>query len=297
MAEITRRRTGELLRKLFEIAMVHPEGVKGRDALAALREKVGLSEYEKGTFESGGSRFEKIVLFATVDCVKAGWLLKQKGNWVITDQGKEAYKTYPDPEVFYKEAVKRYKEWKASQPGAEVPPDNEIDDTTSGKSVSITFEQAEEEAWHEISQYLHEMNPYDFQDLVAALLRAMGYHVSWIAPPGKDGGIDIVAWSDPLGTRPPRIKVQVKRLTQNVNVDGLRSFMAILGDDDVGLFVTTSGFTKDAEEEARTQEKRKVTLVNLEKLFDLWVQYYPKLDDDARRRLPLRPIHFLAPET
>jgi restriction system protein len=141
------------------------------------------------------------------------------------------------------------------------------------------------------------MNPYDFQELVASLLRAMGYHVSWVAPPGKDGGIDIVAWSDPLGTRPPRIKVQVKRVGQNVSVDGLRSFMAVLGDDDVGLFVTTAGFTRDAEEEARTQEKRKITLVNLEKLFDLWVEHYARLDDDARRRLPLRPIQFLAPET
>ncbi|HKB05347.1 MAG TPA: restriction endonuclease, partial [Gemmataceae bacterium] len=128
-------------------------------------------------------------------------------------------------------------------------------------------------------------------------LRAMGYHVSWVSPPGKDGGIDNLAWSDPLGTRPPRIKVQVKRVGQNVTVDGLRSFMALLGDDDVGLFVTTAGFTKDAEEEARTQEKRKVTLVNLEKLFDLWVEYYGRLDDEARRRLPLRPINFLAPET
>jgi len=61
--------------------------------------------------------------------------------------------------------------------------------------------------------------------------------------------------------------------------------------------VTTAGFTKDAEEEARTQEKRKVTLVNLEKLFDLWVEHYRHLDDEARRRLPLRPIYFLAPET
>ena len=55
-------------------------------------------------------------------------------------------------------------------------------------------------------------------------------------------------------------------------MDGLRSFMATLGIDDVGLFVTTAGFTKDAEELARTQETRKVTLVNLEKLFDLWVE-------------------------
>jgi restriction system protein len=296
MPDITRRRTGEFLRKLFEIVMSYSDGIQGRDALAALREKVALTEYEKGTFKSGGSRFEKIVLFATVDCVKAGWLLKHKGRWFITDDGKEAYKKYPDPEEFYRRAVKLYREWKASQPGAEPVSEDEIEDATSGKSVSITFEQAEEQAWQEIDQYLREMKPYDFQDMVASLLRAMGYFVTWTAPPGKDGGIDIVAWSDPLGTRPPRIKVQVKRVGQNVTVEGLRSFMALLGDDDVGLFVTTSGFTKDATDEARTQEKRKVTLVNLERLFDLWVQHYHKLDDDARRRLPLRPIYFLSPE-
>jgi restriction system protein len=78
-------------------------------------------------------------------------------------------------------------------------------------------------------------------------------------------------------------------------VDGLRSFMALLGDDDVGLFVCTGGFTKDAETEARTQEKRRVTLIDLEKLFDLWEQHYEKLTDPARRRLPLRKISFLAP--
>jgi restriction system protein len=267
MAEITKRRTGEMLRKLFEILIPNPEGLPAREALTALLGKVQLSEYEQGFYESGGQRFEKIVRFATVDCVKAGWLIKQKGRWSITEDGKKSYANLPDPEAFYRKAVKLYREWKASQPGGDPETDQETEDGTSGKAASVTFEQAAEQAWREIEQYLREMKPYDFQDLVACLLRAMGYHVSWIAPPGKDGGIDIVAWSDPLGTRPPRIKVQVKRVGQNVTVDGLRSFMATLGEDDVGLFVTTAGFTKDAEEEARTQEKRKVTLVNLEKLF------------------------------
>ena len=140
------------------------------------------------------------------------------------------------------------------------------------------------------------MNPFDFQHLVADLLTAMGYHVSWVSPPGKDGGVDILAWPDPLGTRPPRIKVQVKRQQSAVSVDGLRSFMALLGDDDVGLFVCTGGFTKDAEAEARTQEKRRITLIGLEKLFDLWVANYAKLSDEAQTRLPLRPIYFLAPK-
>ncbi len=139
------------------------------------------------------------------------------------------------------------------------------------------------------------MNPYEFQELVASLLRGMEYHVAWVAPPGKDRGIDIIAWGDPLGTKPPRIKVQVKRLGQSVDVAGLRSFMAVLGDDDVGLFVSAGGFTKDAWDEARLQESRQVTLVDLERLFDLWVEHYSKIDETARRRLPLQPIYFLAP--
>src|ERR1017187_1077682 len=99
MADVTRRRTGELLRKLFEILLRTPEGMQARDALAALANAIPLSEYEKGTYESGGRRFEKIVRFSTVDTVKAGWLQKTKGQWTITDAGKAAYAAYPDPEA------------------------------------------------------------------------------------------------------------------------------------------------------------------------------------------------------
>jgi restriction system protein len=123
----------------------------------------------------------------------------------------------------------------------------------------------------------------------------MGYHVHWVAPPGKDFGIDIIAAPDPLGTRGPRIKVQVKRQQDPARVDVIRSFLAVLSDDDVGIFVSTGGFTRDAADEARTQERRRLTLLDLEDLFDLWVEHYSKLSDDARRRLPLKPIYFLAP--
>jgi restriction system protein len=302
MAEITRRRTGELLRELFNILMAAPQGLRASDALQALAARVTLSPYEADSYESGGRRFDKIVRFATVDCVKAGWLVKDKGTWTITDEGRKAHTDLKDPEAFYRRACKLYAEWRASQPDAEVPTSpgtmttSATDEAaTAAKAVSVTFEEAEEQAWAEISQYLRSMNPYDFQELVADLLRAMSYHVTWVSPPGKDGGLDVLAWPDALGTKPPRIKVQVKRQQQAVSVDGLRSFMALLGDDDVGLFVCTGGFTKDAEAEARTQEKRRVRLIGLETLFDLWDEHYEKLTDEARRRLPLRSIRFLAP--
>ena len=301
MAEITRRRTGEFLRELFKILMASPGGLQASDALHTLAERLTLSPYEADSYVSGGQRFDKIVRFATVDCVKAGWMQKDKGIWTITDEGRKAYAELTDPEAFYRRAFKLYGEWRAAQPDAEgtdavatANADPSVQENTA-KAVSITFEEAEEHAWAEISQYLRLMNPYDFQELVADLLRAMGYYVSWVSPPGKDGGLDVLAWPDSLGTRLPRVKVQVKRQQSAVSVDGLRSFMALLGDDDVGLFVCTSGFTKDSETEARTQEKRRIRLIGLDKLFDLWVEHYGKLTDQARRRLPLRPIQFLSP--
>jgi restriction system protein len=183
-----------------------------------LAARVTLTPYEAASYESGGRRFEKIVRFATVDCVKAGWLLKDKGIWSITEEGQKAYAELPDPEAFYRRACKLYAEWKAAQPDADVGPtapagtSDEASETIA-KAVSVTYEEAEELAWTEISSYLRAMNPYDFQDLVADLLRAMSYHVTWVSPPGKDGGLDILAWPDALGARPPRIKVQVKRRT------------------------------------------------------------------------------------
>lgn len=140
------------------------------------------------------------------------------------------------------------------------------------------------------------MNPYDFQDLVADLLRAMGFHPSWVAPPGKDGGLDVIAYPDPLGTTLPRLKVQVKRQQTKVSVEGLRSFLSVLDDPDVGLFVNLGGFTSDAETTARTQATRRVRLVDARMLFDLWAEHYDRLSDEARRRLPIQPIYFLAPE-
>ncbi len=246
-------------------------------------------------------KFETIVRFATVDLVKAGWMLKGKGHWTITDAGVKALEEYPSPEAFYLAAIKLYHQWRAAQKGEPVLPEaptTEADgiDDEAEKATGVTYEQADEEAWNQIVSHVQAMPPYVFQDLVAGLLKAMGYYVSWIAPPGKDGGTDIVAWSDPLGMRPPRIKVQVKRQQASISVDGLRAFMAVLGDDDSGIFVSVGGFTKDAKDEARTQERRRVTLIDLERLLELWVEHWDKLDFSTRQKLPLKPVWFLAPQ-
>lgn len=291
MAEITRKRIDEIVRKVFEVLLQHPEGMRAKDLLAEVANSMPLSDFEKSDYPNrpGVRRFEKTARFATIAPVKAGWLVKSRGRWILTEDGKAAYQQFKDPEALAKRASELYSQWKAGQP--EMMGEEE---ETPAESATTTLEEAEELAWAEIEKYLTGMNPFDLQALVAALLKAMDYHVSWVSPPGPDKGIDILAYTDPLGTKAPRIKVQVKRHENAVAVDGLRSFMALLGDEDVGIFVATGGFTSAAASEARTQEKRKITLLDMEKLFDLWVQHYDKLEETEKRLLPLKRVYYLA---
>jgi len=268
----------------------HAEGIPAREALEAVANKVKLTEHEAGEYGTGGRRFDKILRFATVDAVKAGWMTKNKGIWSITDAGSEALKAFPKPEEFYKEASRLYWQWRRSKP-AELEPEEPADE----RGATITFEEAEEQAWKEISDFLANIDPYDLQELVASLLEAMGYHVNWVSPRGKDAGLDIVAYSDPLGTKLPRIKVQVKRRKDAIGVEELRSFLALINEDDVGIFVTTGGFSKDATDLARHQERRQITLIDQQRLVDLWIEYQDKIDSDSHKLLPLEPIYFLAP--
>ncbi len=301
MADVTRRRVGELQRGVFKILLDHPEGLPAKEVIGRMEKVVPPTAFEKSDYPNhpGSQRFGKMIRFATIAPVKAGWLIKEKGKWYLTEDGKKAYTKFEDPLEFRRECGLLYHQWLDKQPkeitDAEEVFHEELGTIERVAEASSTLEEAEETAWSEIEQYVQTINPYDLQKLVAALLRAMGYHVSWIAPPGPDKGIDILAHNDPLGTSTPRIKVQVKRRADKINVDGLRAFMALLGEQDVGIFVSTGGFTPDAQMEARTKETRKLTLVNLEQLVDLWIEHYEKVSESDKRLLPLRPVHYLAP--
>ncbi len=294
MPEITRQRVGELVRGVFQILMENPEGLKAKEVIQKLEALVPPTPFEDSVYPNNPSvrRRDKIVRFSTINPVKAGWMTKDRGLWSITEDGIKAFDEFTVPETFAREAGRLYKKWKDQQPDEEEVPDPDEGET----GAALTLEEAEEAAWSEIEAHLSEMNPYEFQDLVAGLLRAMGYHVAWVSPPGPDKGLDILAHTDPLGIAGARIKVQVKRHADRAPVQDIRSFMAILGDGDVGIFVCSGGFTKDAEQEARGQERRRIMLLDARRLFDLWVEHYEKIPERQRRLMPLRPIYFLAPD-
>jgi restriction system protein len=273
--------------------MANPEGLPAREVIARVANEIGLTDFERSDYPNrpGVRRFDKMLRFYTIASVKAGWLLKDKGRWIVTEAGRTAAQRITDPDAFMRETERLYKEWRRDQPEPEES--EEVEEDTPG--AATTLEEAEESAWSEIEAFLGKMPPYDFQNLVAGLLRGMHYHVSWIAPIGPDRGVDVIAHRDPLGVEGGRIKVQVKRRADKIPVGEIRSFLAVLGNDEVGIFVTTAGFTSEAENEARAQERRRIMLLDARRLFDLWVEHYDQIPEEQRRLLPLRAVYFRVP--
>lgn len=280
MADITPQRTGEFLRIVFELLWDKQDGMPAKEILASIPTRTGLTEYESGTYPSTPEhlRYEVIVRFATLPLVKAGWLVKNKGRWYISDEGRQACKQLPNATAFYQEAARIYNEMRLKRP-----------------VLAIQVEDAEEKAWDQMRRFLLDMNLYEFQKLVSDLLVAMDYHLVWVAPQGSDQGIDIVAYSDPLGTRSPRLKVQVKHSNRNLDPDDLQSFTSLIGSNDMGLLVSTGGFTNETRQAALTHAQLRLTLIDLDGFFDLWVQHYPKLTHEARQRFPLKAVYYVAP--
>jgi restriction system protein len=281
----------------FSILKAAGGQLPGRDVIQKLRETVEFTDWEKQIYEKTGYvRWESILHFYTVDCQKAGFLRKNKGVWYLTEEGEKAIAA--GPTKLLELAKQAYTKWKAENKESKPingkdsePPELEENQTQTQKA---NLDQLEEQAIAGIKDYINTKNPYEFQDLVAALLRAMKYHTPFISPKGKDGGLDIVAYTDPLGAMVPRLKIQVKHKPgAAVPVDDIRSLTGLLNKDgDVGLFVTSGNFTAEAQRSAR-ESHRHIKLIDIDDFIALWVEFYSLLTDEDKNLLPLHPICFL----
>lgn len=281
MASISLHRVGELVRSTFEILWNRPEGLLAREILTFIPEIVKLTEYEMGLSPSTNTpRYEKIVRLATIPLVEVGWLLKNdKGRWFITDEGRQACKRFSNVQELYAEALRLSEEGKLTAPES-----------------LMSLELIQEKAWENIEKFIQERSTVEIRRLFSDLLEAMQYHIIWVAPPEKSRGhVDLVASVDPIGARSRRILVQIKNKGQVVTTEGLKSFTSILGPNDFGLLLSIGGFTSEVRDEFNNGGYQKINFINLEKFFDLWIKHYDQLSQDARKRLPLKAIHFIAP--
>ena len=143
---------------------------------------VKLTEWE---LEPAGKnkyiRWTNSFQFYSINYAKAGLIVKQKGMWYLTPEGEAVLKKTPEEVMTI--ANDAYHEWRRLNPKVETP-DEEPNDETAEKDNGVNLDMLESDAREGIRKFIVSKSPYEFQDMVAALLRAMGYHPPFIAPKG-----------------------------------------------------------------------------------------------------------------
>ena len=279
MSNITIKRAGELLRSIFEILWDKPEGLTAREVLLQIPRVTKLTEDELSPSPNTNTpRYEKVVRIATIPITQIGWLAKDKnGLWHITQDGYDASNRFKNVQDFYMEALRLYNERRRTIP-----------------ENIMTLEVAQEAAWEQVKNHLHNLSSSELQAMLAELLRVMDYYPSWMAPSEKQRGkINLIAYTDPIGVKGQRILVQIIHKGQAVTLEGIKSFVSVLGPNDFGMIVSTGGFTNEAAQELSLNFFQKVTVLDSAAFFTLWETYYDRIDESSHHYLPLKAVYFL----
>ncbi|MEX1166034.1 MAG: restriction endonuclease, partial [Hydrogenophaga sp.] len=156
--------------------------------------------------------------------------------------------------------------------------------------VADLYKDVQSKGFEFIKDRVNALDWQEMQELVAGLLRAMGYKTR-ISPSGSDRGKDIVASPDGLGFEDPRIVVEVKHRANAMGSQEIRSFLGGRHDNDKGLYVSTGGFTKDARYEAE-RGRIPVTLMDLDDFVKSLLEHYEAMDVEMQRLIPLRKVYW-----
>lgn len=173
------------------------------------------------------------------------------------------------------------------KPSSPVSHDAHADSDASEAAIDI-----EEQAREQIKDMVAALEPREMEQLVAGILRAMGFKTR-VSPVGPDRGKDIIASPDGFGFRDPRIVVEVKHRNGQMGSQALRSFLGGRHPGDRGLYVSTGGFSKDALYEAERAQVP-MTLWTLDDLVRALVEHYDQTDAETKRMVPLKRVYWPA---
>jgi restriction system protein len=118
---------------------------------------------------------------------------------------------------------------------------------------------------------LRELDPSDFEQLVGALLQAMGISDVVVTAYHGDKGIDATGVYELGQGLKVRVAVQAKRQKQNVQRPVVQALNGSLKPHQQGLIITTSDFGKGARDEAARDDKPLIWLINGQQLVKLLI--------------------------
>lgn len=158
------------------------------------------------------------------------------------------------------------------------------------ESVGATAEEIKQSTKDFVLKELsRNLKGYALESFVADLLNAMGYRTE-LSPHGGDSGIDITAYKDEL---PPRILVQVKSQDGNIQEKTLQSLKGAMREGDYGLFISLSGYTKNARKYLDSTPI--IRGIDGDELVTLVLKYYENLSPKYKKVIPLKQVYIPVP--
>lgn len=176
--------------------------------------------------------------------------------WALTAMGKKMLKENSiDPKEIQRFTTKKLSKSKTSSEG----------DMAESESVN----------WKEqITERLRLLDPYAFERLAQRLLRECGFSDVQVTKRSGDGGIDGTGKLRIQGIFSFNVAFQCKRYKGQVGAAAIRDFRGSLGTNiEKGVLITTGAFTKAAKDEASSEGKRLIDLMDGEELIEKLAEY------------------------
>lgn|SRR5690606_2822513 len=264
---------------------LHPEGVRARDAHEAAADALGLDESARQlTVPTGQPLYNNRAGWAHDRLKRAGLSSSPKrGLWQISPEGKRFITANPRQlsEEQVHELARGYigVRLRASPDDASgVPESPQVDEEelqSPDDRLQVALEQIRASVAAELLELLSQVTPKYFETVVLDVLHKLGYgtrrsDLQRVGGSG-DAGIDGIISLDRLGLE--KVYVQAKRWQGVVGRPEIQGFYGALAGQraNKGVFITTSSFTSQAVEFARSIES--IVLVNGETLAALMMDY------------------------
>ncbi len=257
-----------------------------RDVTDALATRFQLTPHEREEMLPSGQQtlFNNRVGWAKTHLKGAGLISNpNRGKVTLSDEGRRVLASHP--EAINCRFLRQYPSYLELVGRSRADDDGEAEDPIDGTESDQTPLELMDESFHalrratadELLVKLRECSPGFFEKIVVKLLQAMGYGgvtgEALVTGRSGDAGIDGIIKEDKLGL--DVVCIQAKRWEGTVGRPVIQGFVGSM--DFVrarkGVILTTSTFTRDANEFVDRIEGKKVVLIDGPQLADLMIDH------------------------
>lgn len=276
----------QLIEPLLRFLATRPDGVRLSEARDAIASQLGISPEDRAVMLPSRQQpiYDNRVGWAHDRLKRAGLSTSaRRGFWLLTERGHKYVSAHPRPlaadeieDLADVEKGNRLRPKDGSSPQPEIVPEPEASRRSPDERIEEAVGELNQAVARELLQLIGDAPPEFFEGLVLDLLHALGYGTSRgdLQRVGKsgDGGIDGIISLDRLGLE--KVYVQAKRWQNNVGRPDVQGFFGALAGRRAkkGVFITTSGYTRDARDFAESVSDS-IVLVDGAKLTALMIEH------------------------